>query len=145
MVKEQSAGAIVYRITEDGRVVYLLLQAAIGKPWGFPKGKLDEGETDEAAARREIAEEAGLEHVILDDDFRHVVHYNYRRGRVLVKKEVIYFLARINSLEVHLSWEHVAFLWVSLHEALDLVHYENARELLRKAHRHLEKHYGPMN
>ena len=49
MVKEQSAGAIVYRITEDDHILYLLLQAAVGKPWGFPKGKLNEGETDEAA------------------------------------------------------------------------------------------------
>jgi len=144
MVKERSAGAIVYRITEDGNIVYLLLQATAGKPWGFPKGKLNPGETDEIAARREIAEEAGLEHLIFDDDFRHLVQYNYRRGRALVKKEVIYFLTRAESPEVRLSWEHVAFMWSPLQEALELVHYENARELLRKAHKHLEKHYGPM-
>jgi 8-oxo-dGTP pyrophosphatase MutT (NUDIX family) len=144
MIKEQSAGAIVYRITEDGHIVYLLLQAAAGKPWGFPKGKLDAGETDEAAARREIAEEAGLAHVTFDDDFRHIVHYHYRRGRALVKKEVIYFITHADSFEVHLSWEHIGYLWVPLHEALALVHYENARELLRKAHRHLETHYGPI-
>jgi len=143
MVKEQSAGAIVYRITEDGHIVYLLLQAAAGKPWGFPKGKLNAGETVEAAARREIAEEACLERLIFDDDFRHVVHYNYRRGRALVKKEVVYFLTRADTPEVHLSWEHIAFLWAPLHEALELVHYENARELLRKAHKHLEQHFGP--
>lgn len=28
--------------------------------WSFPKGKLDPGETDEEAALREVAEEAGL-------------------------------------------------------------------------------------
>ena len=141
MVKEQSAGAIVYRITEDGNIVYLLLQATAGKPWGFPKGKLNAGETDEAAARREIAEEAGLERLTFDDDFRRVVHYHYRRGRALVRKEVIYFLTRAESPEVHLSWEHVAYQWAPRDEALELVHYENARELLRKAHLHLEQHF----
>lgn len=36
--------------------------------WLFPKGKLDEGETDEEAARREIEEETGLTDLELIDD-----------------------------------------------------------------------------
>ena len=36
--------------------------------WFFPKGKLDPGEDDEAAARREIREEAGLSGLELVDD-----------------------------------------------------------------------------
>jgi len=31
--------------------------------WGFPKGHIDEGENALAAARREVAEETGLEHI----------------------------------------------------------------------------------
>lgn len=140
MIREQSAGAVVYRVTEDGKRIYLLLQATSGKPYGFPKGKIDPGESEETAARREISEEAGLEHVSFAPDFRHVVQYTYRRGRAVIKKEVIYFLAGTDNPEVHLSWEHVAFTWVPIEEALELVHYENARELLRKAHKYLETH-----
>ncbi len=36
--------------------------------WGFPKGHIDEGENALAAARREIAEETGLEYVSLAKD-----------------------------------------------------------------------------
>ena len=139
MATEKSAGAVVYRVTEDGNLLYLFLQAAPGKPWGFPKGKVDEDETNEQAARREITEEAGLRHVDFDPDFQHVVHYVYRRGRSLVKKDVVYFLARADTAMVHISWEHVAYQWATLEDGLQLVIYENARETLRKAHEHLTK------
>jgi len=138
MLQEKSAGAIVYRVTEDGQIVYLLLQATPGKPWGFPKGKLDPGETEEQAARREIIEEAGLQQFTFVRNFRQLVRYHYRHGRTLVQKEVSYFLARAESADVHLSWEHVAFRWAPLAEALERVHYENAREALRQAHRYLD-------
>jgi len=142
MATEKSAGAVVYRLTEDHTLLFLLLQAAPGKPWGFPKGKLDPGETEENAALREIEEETSLNQLVLDEDFRLAIHYNYRRGRKLVKKEVIYFLARAETAEVHISWEHVAFRWASLKEAFELVAYENARDTLRKACTHLIEQHG---
>jgi bis(5'-nucleosidyl)-tetraphosphatase len=137
MVKEQSAGAVVYRITEDGSYRFLLLQPAPGKPWGFPKGKLDAGETVEQAALREIAEETGLTAIAVDPDFRYAIHYLFRRGRTLVEKDVTYFLARTDSSAVHLSHEHVAYRWATLPDSLDLVIFENARETLRRANVHL--------
>lgn len=36
--------------------------------WFFPKGGVEDGETDEAAARREIEEEAGLDNLEVIDD-----------------------------------------------------------------------------
>lgn len=141
MAIEKSAGAVIYRVTEDGNLLFLLLQPATGKPWGFPKGKLNPGESEEESARREIAEEAGLREIDLDPKFRHVVHYTYRRGRTLIKKEVVYFLARAATPEVCLSWEHIAFCWVSFDEALRLVVFENARETLRKVKKFLAAHY----
>lgn len=144
MVKEQSAGAVIYRVMEDGSYCFLLLQSAPGKPWGFPKGKLNRGESEAEAARREIAEETGLQAIELDPVFRHSIHYVYRRGRVLVEKDVTYFLARALTPEVHISWEHVAFRWATLEDSLDLVVFENARETLQRANRQLtEAHASP--
>ena len=140
MATERSAGAIIYRITAEGDLRFLLLQAALGKPWGFPKGKLDRGETEEQAARREIAEEAGLQEIAFAPDFRYVVRYTFRRGRVLIRKDVVYFLARTDNPDVQISWEHVAFRWAPLDEALELVNYENAREALRRANAHIHQH-----
>lgn len=142
MAIEKSAGAVVYRETVDGNLLFLLLKPAPGKPWGFPKGKLDPGETEEDAARREIAEESGLTDIELDLNFRLIIHYHYRRGRTIIKKSVVYFVARTYTADVHISGEHVDYRWAGIDEALEMVVYENARETLQKAYEYLMKHYG---
>lgn len=55
----EAAGGVVMRKGTDATEI-----AVIHRPryddWSFPKGKLDEGETFEAAALREVHEETGL-------------------------------------------------------------------------------------
>ncbi|HEX2951281.1 MAG TPA: NUDIX domain-containing protein [Armatimonadota bacterium] len=145
MATEKSAGAVIYKVTEDGNLLFLLLQPGPGKPWGFPKGKIDYGETEEEAARREIAEESGLTEIELDTDFRLVIHYTYRHGKTIVRKDVVYFVARTLTSQIRISWEHVAYRWATLHEALELVVYENARNTLRKAFEHIKKAHGVLD
>jgi len=52
-----------------------------GGYWEFPKGKLEPGETDEAAAHRELKEETGLE-VTLIPDFKETITYRFRDRQV---------------------------------------------------------------
>ncbi|OGG50668.1 hypothetical protein A2763_03625 [Candidatus Kaiserbacteria bacterium RIFCSPHIGHO2_01_FULL_54_36] len=61
MEKTEAAGGIV--LNTRGEVA--LVQSGHDDFWGFPKGHIDEGENALAAARREIAEETGLEYVSL--------------------------------------------------------------------------------
>lgn len=63
-VRTRSAGGIV--IGDHGTVV--LVQSTTSGFWTLPKGHVDEGETDEEAARREIMEEAGLSELEYLDD-----------------------------------------------------------------------------
>ena len=59
----QSAGTLLYR-RQDEQIEMLLVHASGNynrrKPWSIPKGIPDEGETLEAAARRETIEETGV-------------------------------------------------------------------------------------
>lgn len=55
--REVSAGGVVFRLTPQGPR-FLLIRA--GGRWSFPKGNVEEKETPEGAALREIAEETGL-------------------------------------------------------------------------------------
>lgn len=56
----ESAGGVVFRRTNDQIYIALVLEGQRHKAYILPKGRLDPGETIEAAARREIAEEAGF-------------------------------------------------------------------------------------
>ena len=65
IIHRQSAGGIVLG---DGGTIALVKARGGDGAFLFPKGKIEDGETDEEAARREIAEEAGLANLELLDD-----------------------------------------------------------------------------
>ncbi len=52
-----SAGALVFRKGDDGPEVLLIRH---GRKWSFPKGHIEPGESQEAAALREVQEETGV-------------------------------------------------------------------------------------
>lgn len=55
-----SCGAVVWRYN-DGLEVLLIKQFEHKESWGIPKGHIDDGETIEQCARREVREEAGVD------------------------------------------------------------------------------------
>jgi 8-oxo-dGTP diphosphatase len=54
-----AAGGVVWR-QREGHLEVVLVHRPRYDDWTFPKGKLDVGETDEDAARREVMEEASI-------------------------------------------------------------------------------------
>jgi 8-oxo-dGTP diphosphatase len=56
----RAAGGVVWRV-DDGAVTVLLVHRPKYGDWTFPKGKLEPGESDIEAARREVSEETGFE------------------------------------------------------------------------------------
>ncbi len=86
--KEFSAGGVVLK---DGRLLLIKMRNLLGEEvWTFPKGHLEEGETAEEAALREVREETGLECRILRP--LRVTFYSFYRGGVPVDKRVDWFL-----------------------------------------------------
>ena len=93
---EKSAGiAIIY----NGKVLMAhATNAPWYKSWMPPKGKIEEGETEEEAACREVEEECGIKVDPSMLGVRHVIPYT--RGEKGKKyKEVYIFECKINSLE----------------------------------------------
>ncbi len=62
--RETSAGGVVFRRPPDGAPRFLLIRDSY-RNWGFPKGHLEPGEPPADAARREVAEETGLNDLVL--------------------------------------------------------------------------------
>ena len=136
-VHEKSCGVIVFRKNQGNRD-FLLLHYP-GGHWDFPKGHVEKVDSSEqATALRELAEETGIKVVTFVEGYREPMYYEFNRGvRERVKKVVVYFLAETAEMEVSISFEHKNFEWLPYDAALERLTYENARDLLRKALKHL--------
>jgi 8-oxo-dGTP diphosphatase len=60
VVVEAAGGVVLRTAAEDGTVEVLLVHRPRYDDWSLPKGKLDDGESHEAAALREVEEETGF-------------------------------------------------------------------------------------
>jgi 8-oxo-dGTP pyrophosphatase MutT (NUDIX family) len=98
----------------------------------LPKGHLDEGETPEAAAAREVTEETGVLAALVDKLGE--VEYTYeRRGRRRFKRVAFYlFEYRSGSLADH-DHEIEDARWMPLEEAARALTYPGEQEIARRA------------
>ena len=140
IIREKSAGAVVFYNGENGPEYLLLLYEA--GHWDFPKGGIEEGETEITAAIREIKEETGLTDIEIIHGFRKEIHYNFRKNKNLVKKTVVFYLAKTNTKNVTLSFEHKDFIWLPYEAAYNKLTFKTAKETLEMAHRFLMKNMG---
>ena len=133
-MSEVSAGAIIYTEMNVERQ-YLLIRDFHGN-YGFPKGHLEKGETEEEAAIREIREEVGLE-VELDTSFREELNYIMPNG---ILKKSIYYLASYRDQTPIMQEEEVQeIILLPYEEAMDLLTFDNMKEVLQKAERYLNE------
>ncbi|MCD6547308.1 MAG: NUDIX domain-containing protein [Nanoarchaeota archaeon] len=137
MVREISAGAVIFR-RENGKPIYLLLHYGSGH-WDFVKGHIEKGEDEITTVKRETYEETGITDLKIIPGFRERIRYFFRRGKEVVYKEVIFYLAETKQEKVKLSYEHVGYIWLPYEDALRQLTFENAKNVLRKAHAHINK------
>ena len=122
--KEKSCGCI---IIDDGKV--LLVHKINGNYWGFPKGHVEDGETEEQTALREVKEEVGID-VIIDKTKRFEVKYITNAnvdmttvlfGAVPINKEIIVQRSELKNAK-----------WFDFKEALNILTYKSLKTVLQK-------------
>jgi bis(5'-nucleosidyl)-tetraphosphatase len=135
MKHEKSCGAVVFYQT-GAQIEYLLLCHRNGNHWGFPKGHVEEGESEIETALREIYEEAGLQ-VRLLEGFRQTVEYAPNENSW---KQVVYFVGEARKQQYACQWEEVKECrWVDFEAGLKLLSYENSKGILQAAQRFLAR------
>jgi 8-oxo-dGTP pyrophosphatase MutT (NUDIX family) len=130
--REHSAGGVVFRRDPAGPR-YLLILDGHGN-WGFPKGHLDRGETALDAARREVAEETGVDDLVLYGELGEIDWY-FRTRDAVVHKYCEYFLFESPGATPRPQTDEgiTDCQWFALPDAMERTTYENSRVILRRA------------
>lgn len=130
IVREPTAGGIVFRRDEKGAVEILLIQDAKDR-WTIPKGHIEEGETAQQTAKREIGEEAGLKQVDMLG-WLGKIHFRYRRiDRLVLMTTQIYLVRAMGDTDDIQKEEWMnGIQWFKFHDALDAIEYEDIGKLM---------------
>lgn len=99
MKKEKSCGCIIFNGDND----VLLLKMNDGH-WSFPKGHVEDGETELDTAYREVIEETGIKCIIIDG-FRRINSYSPKKN---VIKDVVFFVAESYTTNIKIQLEEVS-------------------------------------
>ena len=140
-ISEHSAGGIVYRRKDKGQrtkdegrqIKWLICKHSGYHKWVLPKGIIEEGETSEKAALREVQEETGVTAKSIEK-ITPEVRYTYQKQDFLVDKRVEFFLMEYvkGDIKNH-SWEMEDVKWVSAEEALKLLEFPTERKTFQSA------------
>ena len=134
MIYEKSCGAVVFtRINSE--IKYLLIRNLTGI-YGFPKGHVEQGETEEETALREVFEEVGLA-VKLLPVFKSEDEYPIPRKENTIK-QIVYFLGEYCNQEFTYQKEELTdALLFDYETAMTLFQFESSKRILTEAHNFL--------
>ncbi len=131
VVREPTAGGIVYRPSKDGKdIEILLIQDSKGR-WTIPKGHIEPGETAKQTAIREIGEEAGLFHIDVVM-WLGKIHFQYRRvDKLVLMMTQIYLVRALDDQETPTKEQWMKGIqWFSFKDALEAIEYEDIEKLM---------------
>lgn len=129
IVREPTSGGVVFRHGKDG-IEMLLIQDAKDR-WTIPKGHIEEGETAQQTAKREIGEESGLMDVEILG-WLGKIHFRYRRvDKLVLMTTQIYLVHAKGDTDAIKKEEYMnGIKWFTFHDALDAIEYEDIGKLM---------------
>jgi 8-oxo-dGTP pyrophosphatase MutT (NUDIX family) len=139
IVREPTAGGIVYRKNDKGELEILLIQDAKDR-WTIPKGHIEPGETAVAAAKREIGEEAGLKNVEMQG-WLGKIHFRYRRiDKLVLMTTQIYLVKALGDTDAIKKEEWMnGIKWFNFSDAFDEIEYEDIGKLMLLAKKRIRQ------
>lgn len=86
-----------------------------------------------------MKEETGIETVEIDNYWESRTEYTFRKKGRSTSKQVYWYIARTDEVDVKLSEEHTSYLWLDYDDAESMLTFEQERQLLRSAIVHMKK------
>ncbi len=131
VVREPTAGGIVFRSNKDNQdIEILLIQDSKGR-WTIPKGHIEPGENAKQTAIREIGEESGLFHIKVLT-WLGKIHFQYRRvNKLVLMTTQIYLVRALDNAEIPTKEEWMKGIkWFKFNDALEAIEYEDIEKLM---------------
>ena len=125
---------VALRIADDIEVLLLKRPASKGSVWQPVTGNVEEGESVQAAAVRELEEETGLRGAAAVHPVGHIHRFSKStaHGPADFEEHVFAAYVRLGS-QVKLSAEHTESKWVSPEEAQRLLPQPGVQDAVRRA------------
>lgn len=134
-VEQVSAGGVAFRkIDSNYEIAVISVKPRLR--WQLPKGLVDEGESAEIAALREVREEAGIEADLIEkiETIEYWYFGNQKGARVRFHKFVHFFLMKYITGDVaNHDHEVTEARWVKMDEAIEMLDFESEKEVVKKA------------
>ena len=130
---EHKAGAVVYAIA-DGATYFAMVHDVFGY-WTLSKGGVEDGESLEEGAVREIKEEIGLD-IVVEDKLGEIEYMAYHPEKGKIRKQLHIFLGKSSYQELILEKGTGGLdkaAWFQPHEVVDLTVYDDILPLIAKA------------
>jgi 8-oxo-dGTP pyrophosphatase MutT (NUDIX family) len=129
-----SSGGVLFKVTNGDFEVPLISR---GRVWCLPKGLIEENETAEETALREVREETGLEGETVKKIGE--INYQFFRGKRHLKTVHFFLLKYVGGCITAHDSEADKVKWFPIPEAIRTLTYVNEKRILRKAKRILER------
>jgi len=131
MIALVAAGGVLYRLVEDSYEVLLIRRNGY---WDIPKGKLEDGETVEECARREVSEEIGIPLPQIVASLDATWHSYVLDGETMAKTTHWFLMTTTAQLFTPQVEEQIELVeWVPLEQAVKRVGFDNLRMVLGRA------------
>lgn len=132
--KRNRAAGIVVLHPKTNKV--LLLYRTQYRHWEYSKGRIEKGETEKQAARRELREEVNIKKIILVPNFKVRIKYSFKAEGLTILRSVVYFLGYSGD-RIRLSDEHSAYRWCTFSEARKRFRHRNYKNIIGKIEKYL--------
>ena len=130
--REYTAGGVVVRRVGE-RIEILMIQDRLGR-WTIPKGHVEEGETLEQCAVREVAEETGLTEFNLGEKLDKL-HFFYRKeGKLIFMTTYVFLMEAIGNTDAVIPEDSEGIVdakWFDEDKALKLIEYRDTERLFQ--------------